>query len=254
MKLLWQIELADIDSVKAFYEKHRHNNFVINRHRKNVQKIRPQFSKERFWHAMLSCRLTTQQKSGPNSSVTRFISTKPFPLDYDICKNAKDAEQLVARVLTKFGGIRFAKTVAKETLLNLHWLEKESGWNEIEEIVYILSVGQTPQSERASAEKIMESLHGFGPKQSRNLLQALGLTIYEIPIDSRITKWLMNNRFPKQLLRSKQNALSDKNYYNFILDGVQELCKAAGIYPCLLDAAIFSSYDEEWPEERNVLS
>ena len=31
-----------------------------------------------------------------------------------------------------------------------------------------------------------ERLAGFGPKQARNLLQGLGLTRYEIPIDSRI--------------------------------------------------------------------
>jgi hypothetical protein len=32
---------------------------------------------------------------------------------------------------------------------------------------------------------IQETFEGFGPKQSRNLLQALGLTRYEIPIDIR---------------------------------------------------------------------
>src|SRR3712207_8726784 len=36
---------------------------------------------------------------------------------------------------------------------------------------------------------IDDSLKGFGPKQSRNLLQGLGLTRYEIPIDIRITRW-----------------------------------------------------------------
>lgn len=81
---------------------------------------------------------------------------------------------------------------------------------------------------------------GFGPKQSRNLLQGLGLTKYEIPIDSRITKWFNEFGFPVKLSAS---ALSDLNYYKFVSKGLRELCDACNIYPCLLDAAIFSSFD-----------
>jgi hypothetical protein len=31
---------------------------------------------------------------------------------------------------------------------------------------------------------------GVGPTQARNLLQSLGLTWYEIPLDSRVVRWL----------------------------------------------------------------
>ena len=96
-----------------------------------------------------------------------------------------------------------------------------------------------------SATIIMGSLKGFGPKQSRNLLQALGLTRYEIPIDSRITKWLNHFGFPIKLSAA---ALADPNYYNFVLDGFQKLCEAADIYPCVMDAAIFASSDTDWPK------
>ena len=82
---------------------------------------------------------------------------------------------------------------------------------------------------------------GFGPKQSRNLLQALGLTRYEIPIDSRIIKWLNGSiSFPVKLTAT---ALSDRNYYQFVCEGFQQLSAACGIYPCILDAAVFASYD-----------
>jgi hypothetical protein len=62
------------------------------------------------------------------------------------------------------------------------------------------------------------------------------------PIDSRITGWLNEFGFPITL---SADALSDRNYYRFISEGVRELCDACHIYPCLLDAAIFSSYDRE---------
>ena len=94
------------------------------------------------------------------------------------------------------------------------------------------------------------SFKGFGPKQSRNLLQGLGISRFEIPIDSRITKWLNSIGFPVKLTA---NALQDRNYYNFVSDGFQKLCEACDIMPCVLDAAIFSSFDEgKWTEENVV--
>lgn len=110
------------------------------------------------------------------------------------------------------------------------------------------------QSSRAdeceAAEFVDDHLKGFGPKQSRNLLQWLGLTKYEIPLDSRITKWLNEFGFP---VRLSAGALSDRNYYNFVSDGVQALCAQSDIYPCVLDAAIFTSYDQvEWTADNMV--
>jgi thermostable 8-oxoguanine DNA glycosylase len=106
------------------------------------------------------------------------------------------------------------------------------------------------ETERRAAEFFDEKLQGFGPKQSRNLIQGLGLSRYEIPMDSRITKWLNAFGFPVNLTA---NALSDRNYYNFVSEGLQSLCEACGIMPCVLDAAIFSSFDgDEWTEENVV--
>ncbi len=87
---------------------------------------------------------------------------------------------------------------------------------------------------------IDDKFSGFGPKQSRNFLQWLGLTRYEIPIGSRVVKWLKDFGFPGAL---SADALSDKDYYHFVSDGIQELCRASDIYPCLLDAAIFIRLD-----------
>ncbi len=81
---------------------------------------------------------------------------------------------------------------------------------------------------------------GFGPKQSRNLLQGLGLSRYEIPLDSRIAKWLNKYGFPMMLSAA---ALGDRNYYGLISDGFQQLAQCCEIMPCVLDAAIFSSID-----------
>jgi hypothetical protein len=248
MKLLWQIEDADIQKVKLFYEAQKNNAFVLNRIERNVKKVLPRFTYELFWEAMISCLITTQQRSGPNSSVTKFICTKPFPLNYPKCKASDDLQNTVEETITTFGGLRRGKTIGDEVEFNFKWLENV-GWEIVQEIVEDMTKNQTTETERKSAEIVIDNLKGFGPKQSRNLLQSLGLTKFEIPVDSRITKWLTAFGFPIKL---SATALSDKNYYNFVLDGFQRICEACDIFPCVMDAAIFSSFDEEWPEDKLV--
>lgn len=246
MKLSWQIEEDDIQKVKSFYEKQKDNAFVLKRIELNVKKNLPKFTKELFWQEMISCLMTTQQRSGPNSSVTKFIRTKPFPLNYQKCKRADKIQTTVEETITAFGGLRRGKTIGEEVEFNFLWFET-GGLCIINGIVEDMINNQTIETERKCSEIIIDNLKGFGPKQSRNLLQSLGLTKYEIPVDSRITKWLMDFGFPIKL---SATALSDKNYYNFVLDGFQKICEASGVFPCVLDAAIFSSFDEEWPEDK----
>ena len=249
MKILWQIEDCDIEKAKQFYVSQKNTAFVLNRIDRNVKKHLPPLTNSIFWEAMISCLITTQQRSGPDSSVTKFICTKPFPLNYQKCKATADLENTVKDVITTFGGLRRANTLGDEVASNFEWLEN-GGWKIVNKMVDDMVSNHTSvQKERESAEIIDDNLKGFGPKQSRNLLQSLGLTKYEIPVDSRITRWLNDFGFPIKL---SAVALSDKNYYNFIMDGFQAFCKACDIYPCVLDAAIFSSFDGDWPDDRLV--
>jgi thermostable 8-oxoguanine DNA glycosylase len=128
-------------------------------------------------------------------------------------------------------------------------LEKEL-WSRVVEVVDELRLSSTPRSEREAADFIADHFKGFGPKQSRNLLQSLGLTRYEIPIDSRITKWLNDFGFP---VRLSAGALADRNYYDFVSEGFQQLAAQSEIYPCVLDAAIFASFDRGGWSEGNVI-
>jgi hypothetical protein len=188
---------------------------------------------------MVSCLLTTQQRAGPDSAVSQFNGTKPFPLNYTRCQQQNNLEKFAERTLTTYGGIRRSPTLAKEIRENFQYLQN-GGWNEVDETIAELERNQALEAEIEAADFVDSRLKGFGPKQSRNLLQGLGLTKYEIPIDSRITKWLNEFGFPIKLSAAP---LGDINYYRFVSEGFQQLCEACDIYPCLLDAAIFSSYD-----------
>ena len=254
MKFQWEIENHDIELLNKFVNIHKDNNFVKSRIKRNISFPSPNFSKEEFWKWMVSCLLTTQQRSGPNSNISKFIVNNPFPLNYNFCKNSNNLSSFVFDTLTNFGGIRRTNRISDEVKYNFDWLEKD-GWFKIIEISKKLIEGRNKQPNcefipiEQNACKIAQELKGIGPKQSRNLWQALGLLRFEIPIDSRIIKWLNKNGFPFTLSAS---GLSDENYYRLLMAGIQQWCLKSGIYPCVLDGAIFSSFDEEWPEEYEL--
>jgi len=203
--------------------------------------------KSQIWEVMISCLLSTQQRSGPDSPLNKFINAKPFPLKYPDCLNHNDCAQYIKKIISGFGGLRRADIIGNESDLNLKWLEKE-GWDILLTEFKQLNKNNSPEKERAVANLVAKHLKGFGPKQSRNMLQSLGLTKYEIPIDSRITKWLNDFGFP---LKLNATALADQAYYEFISDAFQILCAKADIYPCLMDAAIFTSFDKgKWTAEN----
>ena len=235
--------------MQVFLDLYRDDPLVQQRIERNLSETKPEVSKDGFWYVMVSCLLTTQQRSGPGSAVTRFINSRPFPLNYQLCMSPDDLRGFAQEVLSTFGGLRFSNRLSSQIAENLYLLE-QSLWSKTFAMLDELRSAQTVQSERETADFIASHFKGFGPKQSRNLLQSLGLTRYEIPIDSRITKWLNDFGFP---IRLSAEALSDPNYYRFVSGGIQELCARSEIYPSVLDAAIFTSFDKGgWSEDNLV--
>ncbi len=100
----------------------------------------------------------------------------------------------LTKVLSEFGGLRRSTTIRREAKANLTYLEDADG----RRLPTFLkeSLHSNPETERLAVRFIDDHYQGFGPKHSRNLLQGLGLSRFEIPIDSRITKWLNEFGFP----------------------------------------------------------
>ncbi|MCA1790717.1 MAG: hypothetical protein LC667_12920 [Thioalkalivibrio sp.] len=239
-----------MDRVLELEERLQDNYLVRHRIERNVTRSQqPDLTEENLWYALVSCLLTTQQRSGPSSSVNRFVLEKPFPLRLDECRRVADLKGFVTDTVKEFGGIRRGPTIAKELAVNLEWLEA-GGWSDLESVVTDLQNRPGGSNEREAARKLRSRVRGFGPKQARNFLQMLGLTQHEIPLDSRIVKWLRAAGFPIPLVSS---ALGEQEYYEFVMDRVQELCAAADILPCVFDALVFASADaEEWAEDNLV--
>jgi len=248
MKIEWIIEHKDIEKLIRFV-KQNNNPFVKKIIDRNVYRQNLCVDKDSFLRNLIMCLLTSQQPSGPNTKVALFLQLDPFPLTYNTIKSTDNIENLIKSTMLKNGLNRFINKIPVFFSENFKQVELKK-WELLSEITTKLNGEHPKEFEREIADKIDIEFKGFGPKQSRNFLQALGLTKYEVPIDSRITGWLNNFGFPFELT---SKALQDKAYYHFVLDGFQELCSKAKLYPCVVDAAIFSSFDNgQWTVENSI--
>jgi hypothetical protein len=239
MHIAWEFTQRDIAAVRGAVEAYRDHPIVRDRYARNLAATKPAVGVDRFWKALMMSLLTTQQPSGPESAVTRLLASEPFPLSYQECSNSNDASTFATKALVLFGGIRRHGVIGKELAKNLNALE--SGlWSDVLNHIEQLRAPTTKDIERSVADFLQEKIVGLGPKQARNLLQALGLTRYEVPLDSRVAKWLRAIDFPVPVTAA---ALADRDYYCFVLDGFQRLCSEAEEFPCVVDGAVFASFD-----------
>ena len=236
---------SDVVAVRSLIEQAKASEFFRDRRARNVALPPPEFSRERFWHVLLGCLLTTQQRSTKGSPVNRFLDQTAFPLGLDVCKSEASVRRFVLDAIKTFGGIRRGVTIASQAAKN--WKRLDEGlWKEAEEWFDLLKKQRSrePQSEarileRKAARWADASFAGLGPKQSRNLWQWLGLTRYEIPLDSRVTKWV-NENFATKIDTKRLGQLA---YYESVLDQIQAICDKAEVLPCELDAAAFDYED-----------
>lgn len=245
MKFHWEITQEDIEKISSFVNSTQTNKFVSTRFINNIKQKNVSLSNKNVWKHLTMCLLTTQQRSGPKSKVKQFITQKSYPLDKTQLEKQKNIYQFVYKTLTNFGGIRRTKSIANEIEYNLKLINSNQ-WVEVQKRLKSLKSNDSKENERDVANYLDNTIKGFGPKQSRNFLQSLGISKYEIPLDSRIIKWFNRFGFPIKL---NSSMLSNVEMYVFIEDAIQELCKRAKVYPTILDACIFSSFDgNDWED------
>ena len=246
MKVHVTFSQRDVDRVKKLKNNSRNDDFVKHRIRRNVDKEWLPMTPRRCWHAYILCLLTTQQRSGPRSNVYKLLSSKPFPLDLAVVGKKRQPTNYIEKTLRQSRGIRRVDTIADHAGKNLAWFSG-SKWRKLKSRLEALASTGGYKMERELANWLSDKsrFDGLGPKQSRNFLQCLGLTQYEIPIDSRITKRLREDfDFP---LAISPETLSDPEHYAFVNDVIRGLCRKANIYPCVFDAILFSKGDcSDW--------
>ncbi len=248
MEISWLISQQDLDYLQKFIDQNN-NPFVTARIRRNIQKLDLEINEDSVLRSMVMCILTSQQRSGPNTPVGRFLQKVPFPITFHTLRSTNDPEEFFRTTLQSNGLNRYINRIPR-FLVNNYMFLLSTNWHIVNLIKEHLNNTSNKKTERELANYIDDNFQGFGPKQSRNFLQTLGITRFEIPIDSRITTWLNKFGFPVTLTPT---ALQDRAYYEFVSDGIQYLCEKAVIFPCVLDAAIFSSFDKGQSTQENVI-
>ncbi|MFZ2878865.1 MAG: hypothetical protein WA009_04945 [Phototrophicaceae bacterium] len=227
---------------------------VLHRLHHNVEGSVPVIDDDVLWNTHMMCLLTTQQRSGPGSAINRLLDRDPFPLSLSACRTELRTEADVVRVLTDAGGIRRTNRIAKAVVTNLRALERGEWdtmrrWRDRLAAQRAMAPDPLHRALEESAAGYMLRFLEFGPKQSRNFWQSLGLTRYAFVLDSRVLGWLRATLdIDPGLLASE--GLSINGIYTFVSTMLLNLCDQAGVLPCMLDIALFDTYDEdsEWTE------
>lgn len=240
MEIKWVVSDIHKKSYRDFLSKYEKNKFVVRRISRNINHTNLAFKKSDFWRALLGCFLTTQQRSGVGSRVQLFLDSDDPILDVNYCLKHLNLLGEVKATLAK-NGLRRSKRISIEIDHAVQTM-KSVGWKEIEAKILSIARYTTTKKERIVAQFLQQKFYGIGPKQSRNLIQWMGLSRYEIPIDSRMIKVLKGLKFPVPL---SPQALSDENYYCFIQDAIQLVLSEIDVYPCVFDACVFASLEKD---------
>ncbi len=258
MSLYWEISDDDVATTQIFMKKYMNCDNAQKRVADNIALPPPIIDKEIMWEVMFDCLLSSMQRSGPTSPISKFLNTRPFPLPLSTCQSEQDLCSFVKKTLSEHNCNRFRNQIGISTEQNLQYFSGNN-WSEFKDIVSPLckARNRSPQlsdkiNERIASHWLNNSFRGFGPKQSRNYIQLLGISRYEIPIDSRFINWLIDCNFPilidrkkiQEIQRKRLNSLLSVPYwYDLILDKIQELSTKSNTIPCLLDGCVFGSFD-----------
>lgn len=223
----WTIPPQELSAIKAFYAEWAGSPMVQRRKQRNVDHNGVTFSRDNFVKAMLYFLCTSQQPSGPTSRVNLFFQQQPFPITEQYCEIHQTGlvEQLGNQLAQ--AGMRFHNQIPASFAENATKLNT-TNWELFRTLHNYVQQGIADEIwEREMARSISRrkkphtyKLKGLGPKQACNLLKLLGISRFEIPVDSRVVKWLATYGFPYSLADS---SLQDPVVYEMVVDAIKEL-------------------------------
>ncbi len=236
MNIVWEIGDSDIRKIKDFIHEHK-SPFIEQRIDRNIHRKDVKIDKDIILMTMLICLLTSEQEVSPDGDVNGLFRKNQELMTHQFLAKAVDVEYVISEVLKNNGLTGNVKKIPDYFSFNFSYLIKTK-WDLEKKLINSLKHKLTKNAERELADSIDQVFKGFGSAQARSFLQKLGITKYEIPIDTQLINWMKNFGFPVVF---SAPALQDRAFYHFISDGIQFLCEKADVYPCILDATIHSA-------------
>jgi hypothetical protein len=240
MNANWTIQRKSIPLWRNLVKDNWGKDIPNERREKNVCRKNIILSEKEIWHKIVGCQVTTIQRSGPESLVDVFLKSNSAALDLKRLRESNSVNRLFQRELLGAGLRRY--NIISNNLTHIFNNLENSEWDILKQKLIKLKNETSPEKERAFIDYMTSEnkYPGLGQKQSRNFIQWLGLSKYEIPIDSRTLKKL--KEFGCNFVPTG-SSLTDKTIYLFVQDCLIQISEKLDIYPCELDACIFSSFD-----------
>ena len=135
MKIVWEVEPEEVAQLRRFVSAGKDNPFVRSRIERNVTNPPTSVEIDLFWQVLVSCLLTSRQRSGPDSYVSQFLRSKPFPLAHAFYQQESDPLAAGERVLRSAGGIRFYGRIAGYLAENYTTLS-DGLWVETKKVIH----------------------------------------------------------------------------------------------------------------------
>lgn len=237
MKIKLDISINTLKKYTDFVGLHQNKKIVQDRRRNLKPSAIDEVTVDDFWRAFLGGILTTQQRSGAGSGLEDLFNTEVCLHSWDWCK--RNPQKIVDILKIKRYAIRFPESKATYLITGANFIEEN--WPALYEKLQGLRSDQVGVAEERAVARYLQSFKGIGPKQSRNMIQHLGLSRYEIPLDSRIVKRLKELGFPVPL---SSKALADEEYYCFVEDVLRDILCRVNVLPCIFDACAFGSFEK----------
>lgn len=231
MEINWNISASDIARLTGFMREHSLNLEVNERIARNIQYQNLELNQDKVICSLLYGLLFHNPKY---RKMITLIQAKPFPFQYGIIANVHNIKEYIQLYFKQNGFILDENKIPDFFATNVNLLEAHD-WDLLNSLSKLLYKKTDKQAERAMADQIDTMFKGFGAIEARIFLQHLGLSKYEIPLDTVISDWFNDFGFP---ITMSVAALQDRNFYHFVSDGIQLLCEKVEVYPCVLEAAI----------------
>ena len=246
MKCLLVPDKADTEKLEAAFASVKNHDLVRERFEKNLAPAARKPTRSELWRQLVIALASSGTRSTEGSGMWQLCYVRPFPLRLSQVRSFHPRVPKFAEKIFRQYHVRFPRSKAGFVETNYSLLYGDGVVKRLDELVAELwSLRQRParhtdsacRSERRVCSEVLRlGLKGIGNKQCRNWLQSLGLLRYEVPLDSRVLKFL------KPMMKGmplEQELLGTDAYYHFVEDAVQALCKEARMLPCVADAVMF---------------
>lgn len=233
MEIDWNISDEDVKKVFEFINQ-QSSEQVADRIARNINFQGLLINRDTILHSLLYSLLLSYQKQESFSHIASVVSGIRYKLQYLTIIKEPNIKEYISEIIEKHNITLAINETPGYFASNFDLLEA-TNWELLDQLIKKLCIKESKKAEREIADHINAVFNGFGPYEARVFLQTLGLTKFEIPIDSFVTDWLKGFNFPLEI---SSTALQERNFYHLVSDGIQLLCQRANIYPCVLEAAI----------------